>query len=65
MLDTSGKHVGDRLDSPMRVPWESSDVVPRIITTKVIEKQERIEVCRIAESEGAAQMHAGTFHCWL
>jgi hypothetical protein len=49
----------------MWMPRESSDVVPRIVTAKVIEEQERIEICRITKSESAAQMHAGTFHRWL
>ena len=62
VLDGSREHVGDGLDAAMRMPGEARPVVVRTVVAEVVEQQERIELCRIAEAEGAAQFHARSLH---
>ena len=62
VLDGAGEHVGDRLDAAVRVPREAGQVVVRVVVAEIVEQQERIELRRVAEAEGAAQLHAGAFH---
>jgi hypothetical protein len=61
MFDRACEHVGDRLDAAVRVPREPGEVVVRILVAEVVQQQERIEVARVAETEGAAQPDARTF----
>ena len=56
VLDRAGEHVGDRLDAAVRVPREAGEVVGRALVAEIVEQQERIEVARVAEAEGAAQV---------
>jgi hypothetical protein len=43
VLDSAGEHVGDGLDSPMRVPRKPCQVIFRNIIAEIIEQQKRIE----------------------
>ena len=62
MLDVAREHVGDRLDAAMRVPGEAGAIVGRVVAAEIVHHQERIEVGRVAEAEGAAQTHARALH---
>src|SRR3569623_1820898 len=55
----AGQGVGDGLDAAMRMPREAGKVIVRPVDAEVDEQQERIGLARLAETEGAAQMHAG------
>ena len=55
------EHVGDGLDAAMRMPGEAGEIVGRILIAEVVEQQERIELVRFAETEGALEFDAGTF----
>ena len=59
VIDRARQHVGDGLDAAVRMPGESSLELLRSIVAEVVEQQERIEVARVAEAEGAAEMDAG------
>ena len=65
VLDGPREHVGDGLDAAMGMPGEARPVVVRPIVAEVVEQQERIELCRIAEAECPAQLHARSLHGWL
>ena len=60
MRDGSGKHVRDRLDSPVRMPRKSRQIVFRNIVAKIVQQEERVELFCISETECAAEVHAGT-----
>src|SRR5215208_6807367 len=62
MVDRSCQHIGDRFDSAMRMPRKSSPIIGGIFIAEIIEEQEWVEVSGIAETEGAVQLHSGTFH---
>src|SRR4029077_9757637 len=51
VLDRSGQHVRDRLDAAVRMPWKAGEIVGGHIVAEVVEKEKRIEVGGIAESE--------------
>ena len=61
VFDGSGEDVGDGLDAAVRVPGKSGEVVLGNVVAEIVEEQERVEVVGVAEAEGAAQMHSGTF----
>ena len=61
VLDRAGQHVGDRLDPAMRMPGKSRQVILRVVVAEIVQQQERIEVLRLAEAEGALQLHARAF----
>jgi hypothetical protein len=65
VFDGAGKHVGDRLNTAVGMPWESRPVVVRVVIAKIIQQQEWIEIFRLAESEGALQLDAGAFNSGL
>jgi hypothetical protein len=54
----AGQHIGDGFNSPVGMPGKSGHVIRRVITTKIVQQQERIELPRPAESEGALQLYA-------
>src|SRR5271169_64047 len=56
----SGQHVSDRLDSPVRMPRESSQIVFRNIVAEIVQKEERIEVFCVSKAEGAAKVNSRT-----
>ena len=47
----------------MRMPRKAGEVVVRVVVAEIVEQQERIELGRVAEPEGAPQLHAGAFDC--
>ena len=65
MIDASRQHIGDRLDAAVRMPRKSGAIVFRTIVAEVVEQEERIELARIPEAEGAPQLHARAFNCRL
>src|SRR5271166_819738 len=44
MRHSSGQHVGDRLDSTVRMPRESRQVILWNIVAEIIQQEERVEV---------------------
>src|SRR6202022_1211119 len=61
VLHGSGEDIGDGLNAAMRMPGEARQVILRNVIAEVVEKQERIEVGCIAESECAAQVNSRAF----
>ena len=61
VLDVAGEHVGDGLDAAVRMPREAGEIVVRVVVAEVVEQQERIELGRVAEAEGALQLDARAF----
>src|SRR5437870_2219787 len=59
VLDLSREDIGDGFDPTVRVPGEPGQIILGNVVAEVVEKEEWVEVGRIAEAEGAAQMHAG------
>ena len=62
MLDRSGQHVRDGLNSTVRMPWESCPVVFGIVIAKIVQQQEWIEFLRLAKAEGALQLYTRSFN---
>ena len=65
VLHSSGEDLGDGLDSAVRVPGETRQIVspnifPRAVA-KVVEEKKRVKVGRLPETERAAQVHARAF----
>jgi hypothetical protein len=50
---------------PVRVPGEPGAVVLRMIVAEVVEQQKRVELARVAEAEGPAELDPGAFHSGL
>ena len=65
MLDRSREHIRDRFDAAMRMPRKAGQVVVRYVVAEIIQEQKRIEIRRVAEAEGPAQMDACAFEGWL
>jgi hypothetical protein len=61
VLDSPGENVGDGLDPAMRVPRKARQIIRGNVVAEVVEKEERVELGGVAETERAAQMHARTF----
>jgi hypothetical protein len=61
VLNGSGEYIGDGLDTAVRVPGKSGEVVFGDIVSEIVQEQEGIEVVGVAEAEGAAEMHSRTF----
>ncbi len=57
----AGQDIGDGLDAAMRVPGKSGEIVGRILIAEIVEQQERVELVRFAEAEGALQFYACAF----
>src|SRR5262245_41823963 len=62
MLHRSSQHVGNRFNAAVRMPRKAFQVIFRHVVAKIVEQQEGIEIRRVAETEGAPQVYAGTFH---
>src|SRR5712691_7840455 len=58
VLHRTGQHVGDRLDSAVRVPGESGEIVLRVLVAEIIQQQEGVELAGFAETEGALQLYS-------
>ncbi len=65
VLHRPGKDVGDGLDSAVRVPRETRQIIRGNVVAEVVEQQERVEIGGVAEAEGAAQMDACAFQSRL
>ena len=65
VFDGAGENVSDGLDAAMRMPGKSGEIVLGNVVAEIVEQQERIELVRVAEAEGAAQMDSRTFECGL
>src|SRR5271167_4491216 len=61
----SRKHVGDGLDSTVRMPWESRQIVLWNIIAEIVEQQKGIEVLGASEAKCPAEMHSCTFESWF
>jgi hypothetical protein len=61
VLDGTGEDVGDRLDTAVRMPRKTGQVIPRIVVAEIVEQQEWIEFRRVAKAEPALQPDAGAF----
>jgi hypothetical protein len=59
VIDAARQHIGDGLDAPVRMPGKSRAIVVGAVVAEVVEQQKGIELARVAEAEGAAQLHAG------
>ena len=62
VVDGAGEHIGNGLDPPVRMPGKAGLIVGGSVVAEIIQQQERIELCCLAEAEGAAQLHPGSFH---
>jgi hypothetical protein len=63
MIDRSRENVRDCFDSAMRVPGETREVIFGIVVPEIIKKKKWIEIGSVPESEGTAQMDAGSLEC--
>ena len=61
VIDFAGENISDGLDAAMRMPRKTGRILIRIVVTEIVEQQERVEFLGVAETEGAAQMHACAF----
>ena len=61
VLHGAGKHIGDRLDAAMRVPWETRQVIGGNLVTEIVKEEERIEIGSVAETERTPQAHTCAF----
>src|SRR5271165_854593 len=61
MRHSSGQHVGDRLDSTVRMPRESRQVILWNIVAEIIQQEERVEVFCVPKTKRAVEMHARAF----
>ena len=53
VVDAARQHIGDGLDTPVRMPGKSRAVIFRTVVAEVVEEKEWIEVAGITETEGA------------
>src|SRR5258707_144620 len=58
VFDGASQYIGDRLNPTVRMPRKSRHIVRRIVITKIVQQQKWIEFLRLAETEGALQLHA-------
>src|SRR5579862_459860 len=61
VLDGSGKHVRDRLDAAVRMPRKTGKIVGGNVVPEIVKQEEWIEIGRVSEAKGAAQMDARSF----
>ena len=62
MIDLARQHIGDRLDAAMGMPRKAGEIVLGPIAAEIIHHEERVEIGRVAEAEGAAQLDARPLH---
>src|SRR5262249_41362793 len=65
VFDSSFEHIRNSFDPTMRMPWEAGQIFFRLVITKVIQKEERIIIRCVAETEHTAEMDAGSFQSGL
>src|SRR5262249_39427943 len=61
VIDRAGEDVGDGLDAAMGMPGKAGAVVLGPIVAEIGEQEERIELARFAEAEGAGELDARAF----
>jgi len=61
VIHGSGEHIRDRFDPAVRMPREAGEIVRWSIFAEVVEKKERIEVCRFSEREGTLELDTRAF----
>ena len=61
VVHRTGQNIGDGLDSAMRMPGESGQIVFWDIVAKVVEQQEGVEIFSVSEAKRAPKMHACAF----
>jgi hypothetical protein len=62
VIDLAREDIGDGLDAAMRVRGKSPRMACGIVVAEIVEEPERVKLGGIAKAEGAAQVHARTFH---
>jgi hypothetical protein len=62
MVYVTADHVGYRFNSPVGMHGESFDVIRRVLGSKMIEQQKRIDVIQFAGRDTSNESHPGTFH---
>ncbi len=61
VLNRSGEHIGDRFDSPVRMPRETRYIVILPVVSKIVEQKKRIKIIGFPESESSAELDSGSF----
>src|SRR6516164_4744488 len=61
MLDCAGEHIGNGLNAAMRMPGKAGEVIFRNVVSEIVQEQEGIEFCGVAEPESTAQTNPGAF----
>ena len=59
VLHAAAQHVGDRLDTAVRMPWKSREIVLGVLVAEIIEQKKWIKVAGVAKAKGPAQLDAG------
>ncbi len=62
VVDAARQHISDGLDAAMRMPREAGQIVLGPIAAEIIHHEERVEIGRVAEAEGAPQLDARSLH---
>ena len=65
MLDITFEDIGDGLDSPVRVPGKSFEILLGLIGTEIVEEQEGVILVCIVKTKGPFEMDSGPFKGWL
>src|SRR5215471_13302160 len=65
VVDASREDIGDCLDAAVRMPREAREIIARVVVAEIVEQQERIEVCCIAEAERALEPDASALESRL
>src|SRR5207244_4904402 len=61
MLHRSRQHIGDGLDSTVRMPGKPCQIVLRNIVAEVVQQQERVKVLGVPKAESAAEVYTCAF----
>ncbi len=59
--NASGKHVRDRFDAAVRMPWKPGEKILGVLVAEVVKEQKWIEFRRIAEPERPLELDASAF----
>ena len=62
VLDRAVQHIGDGFDAPVRMPWETFEVIIGALVPKIVEQQEWIQLARVLKAERAVQFDASALH---
>jgi hypothetical protein len=61
VFNGAAQDISDGLDAAMGMPGKAGEIIARPVVAEIVEQQERIGLLGVAETEGAAQFHAGAF----